>query len=92
MRSEKYLSTTPRVIVSRLDFTSFNNSARPDSIIPKIILAKTIKQFEPEELGEIVTKILAFQAQFKAVTTKLDSTVEGLIKVLKDNVITLPKL
>jgi len=43
-------------------------------------------------LGEIVTKILAFQAQFKAVTSKLDPTVEGLIQVLEDNGIKLPKL
>ena len=59
--------------------------------LSKKIHADPDKKFEPEELGEIVTKILAFQAQFKAVTSKLDSTVEGLIQVLKDNGITLPK-
>jgi hypothetical protein len=59
--------------------------------LSKKIFANPEKEFEPEELGEIVTKILAFQAQFKAVTSKLDSTVEGLVQVLKDNGITLPK-
>ena len=58
--------------------------------LSKKVLSKPDNEFEPEELGEIVTKILAFQAQFKAVTSKLDSTVEGLIQVLKNNGITLP--
>ena len=58
--------------------------------LSKKVLADPEKEFEPEELGEIVIKILAFQGQFKAVTSKLDSTVEGLIQVLKDNGITLP--
>ncbi|MDO9545147.1 MAG: hypothetical protein Q7J07_00155 [Pelolinea sp.] len=59
--------------------------------LSKKILADPEKEFEPEELGEIVTKILTFQAQFKAVTSKLDSTVEGLVQVLNDNGISLPK-
>jgi len=60
--------------------------------LSKKVIANPEKEFEPEELGEIVTKILAFQGQFKAVTSKLNSTVEGLIQVLKDNGISLPKL
>jgi len=36
------------------------------------ILATQKQDYSPEELGEIVTKILTFQAQFKAVTTKPD--------------------
>ncbi|MDP3445773.1 MAG: hypothetical protein Q8T08_23170 [Ignavibacteria bacterium] len=49
------------------------------------------KKYSPEELGEIVTKLLTFQTQYNAVTSKLDSTIDGLIQVLKDNGITLPK-
>ena len=59
--------------------------------LSKNILSNPEKEFEPEELGEIVTKILTFQAQFKAVTLKLDTTIEGLIQVLKDNGIILLK-
>jgi len=58
--------------------------------LSKNILAKPDKEFEPEELGEIVNKILAFQSQYKALTTKLDSVVEGLKQVLKDNGNSLP--
>lgn len=59
--------------------------------LSKKILANPEKEFQPEELGEIVTKILTFQAQYKAVTLKLDSIVDGLIQVLNRNGITLPK-
>ena len=57
----------------------------------KKIMAKPKKDFLPEELGEIVTKILTFQSQYKAMTSKLDSISDGLIQVLKENGITLPK-
>ncbi len=58
--------------------------------LSKKILSNPEKEYEPEELGEIVTKILAFQSQYKAMTSKLDSIVEGLKLVLKENGITLP--
>lgn len=45
----------------------------------------------PEERGEIVTTILSFQAQYKAMTSKLDSTIDGLIQVLKYHGMTLPR-
>ena len=59
--------------------------------LSKKIIENPKKEFMPEELGEIVTKILSFQAQYKAMTSKLDSTIDGLIQVLKDHGITLPK-
>lgn len=58
--------------------------------LSKKILSNPNKEFQPEELGEIVTKILTFQAQYKALTSKLDTTVDGLIQVLKEHGITLP--
>ncbi len=57
----------------------------------KKIMANPKKEFQPEELGEIVTKILMFTSQYKAMTSKLDSTIDGLIQVLKEHGITLPK-
>lgn len=44
-----------------------------------------------EELGEIVTKLLTFQTQYKAMTSKLDSTIDGLVQVLKDHGLIFPK-
>jgi hypothetical protein len=38
----------------------------------------------------MVGKILAFQAQYKSMTSKLDAGVNDLLQVLKDNGITLP--
>ena len=58
--------------------------------LSKKILADPEKEYEPDELGEIVTNILAFQSQYKTMTSKLDSVVEGLKLVLKENGITLP--
>lgn len=58
--------------------------------LSKKILANPEKEFQPEELGEIVTKILTFQAQYKTVTLKLDFTIDGLIQVLKENGTSLP--
>lgn len=49
------------------------------------------KEFLPEELGEIVTKSLTFQAQYKTMKSKLDSIIDGLIQILKNHGITLPK-
>jgi hypothetical protein len=45
----------------------------------------------PEELGGIVTKLLTFQNQYKTMNSKLDSTINGLVLILKENGITLPK-
>ena len=60
-------------------------------VLSKKILANPQKKYSPEELGEIVTKLLTFQTQYKAMTSRLDSTIDGLVQVLKDNGITLPK-
>jgi transcriptional regulator with XRE-family HTH domain len=57
----------------------------------KKISSRPKKEYQPEELGEIVTKILTFQSQYKSMTSKLDSTIDGLIQVLKEHGITLPK-
>lgn len=54
-------------------------------------MANPKKEFLPEELGEIVTKVLTFQAQYKSMTSKLDFTIDGLIQVLNEHGITLPK-
>ena len=59
--------------------------------LSKKMLANPKKDYLPEELGEIVTKILTFQAQYKLMTSKLDSTIDGLVQVLRDHGITLPK-
>lgn len=59
--------------------------------LSKRILAKPDQEFSPEELGEIVTKIIKFQSQYKSLTSRLDSAVENLIQVLRDNGIELPK-
>ena len=59
--------------------------------LSKKILNNPNKEYPPEELGEIVTKILKFQAQYKSMTSKLDSTIDGLIQVLNEHGITLPK-
>lgn len=48
-------------------------------------------EFPPGELGEIVTKILTFQSQYKSMSSKLDSTIDGLIQILKEHGISLPK-
>jgi len=58
--------------------------------LAKKFTSNSEKEITPEELGEIVTKILAFQAQYKAMTSKLDSAVNGLLQVLKDRGIVLP--
>ena len=58
--------------------------------ISKKVLANPDKEFEPEELGEIVTKILKFQSQYKIITMKLDSIIDGLIQILNDHNISLP--
>lgn len=57
----------------------------------KKVMANPKKKYLPEELGEIVTKILTFTSQYKAMTSKLDSTIDGLMQVLKEQGITLPK-
>ena len=59
--------------------------------LSKKIMANPQKEFLPEELGEIVTKILTFQAQYKAMTSKLDSTIADLILVLEDHGISIPQ-
>lgn len=60
-------------------------------VLSKKVLNDPQKEFPPEELGEIVTKILKFQSQYKLITRKLDSTIDGLVHVLQDHGITLPK-
>ena len=47
--------------------------------------------FLDRKLGEIITELLTFQTQYKAITTYLYSTIDDLIQVLKDNGIFLPK-
>jgi len=61
-------------------------------MLSKKILSNSDKEFNPEELGDIVTKLLTFQAQYKVITRKLDSTIERLTQVLKENGISLPDL
>lgn len=59
--------------------------------LSKKILNDPNKEYPPEELGDIVTKILKFQSHYKMLTSKLDSTIKGLIDVLYDHGISLPK-
>lgn len=54
-------------------------------------MAKPKKDLPPEELGEIVTKLLNYREKYNAMTMKLDSAINGLIEVLNDHGITLPK-
>lgn len=55
------------------------------------IMANPKKDLQPEELGEIVTKLLNYREKYNAMTMKLDSAINGLIEVLNDHGITLPK-
>jgi hypothetical protein len=48
------------------------------------------KDVQPEELGEIVTKLLNYREKYNAMTIKLDSAIAGLVEVLKDHGISLP--
>ena len=58
--------------------------------LAKKLLAKPDKSYSPDELGDLVTKILTFQNQYKLMTSQLDSVVDSLLQVLNDNGITLP--
>ena len=60
-------------------------------VLYRKIMSNPNKEFSPEELGEIVTKILDFRAKYKALAVKLDSTVDDLMQELKDHAITIPK-
>jgi len=59
--------------------------------LSKNIMANPEKEYSPEELGEMVTKLLTFQKQYKAMTSQLDKTIEDLIQLLNDYGISIPQ-
>ncbi len=93
---DEYVSDVMTIIQSqpkkaRINTISMVKLFMEIQVLYRKIMANPNKEFSPEELGEIVTKILAFRAQYKALAVKLDSTVDDLIQVLNDHGITLPK-
>ena len=92
---EEYMLNVVNIIARQPEATRVSTFAMMNLFLEaqgmsNMILSDPNKEYSPDELGEMVGKILTFQSHFSAMTNKFDNLIKELVGILKDYGITLP--